>query len=387
MKFRVLGPTELYDNVRQRRIPLNSHKQRALLGALIVKYGSIVSAEKLGEEVWGELTPKSANALQAQVYRLRRLMDRVEQEGPRPQQRLITRDSGYGLRADPEQIDSELFMQAVDRARKCADKDPVLAEKTLRGALRLWRGAALQGSRGPICDAGATMLEESRLSALELLYDVSLRAQMHQNVIAELEELTIGHPLRERFYDQLMVALYRSGHQAQALGVYERARRHLADALGINPVPALNKRMQQILSHTPELFDPQAGTAAEGGGPQRVALRSVPQSPAPAVSPAPPVRRQPAVPPQRSLRAPAGAPVSAPGGAGGPIDPAALGGELRQLRSLVQKLTSQQQALVSTVRHLSDQLEEAIRAGKPSTPVPAAARQHRRAVVPQPGCP
>ncbi|GAA3989811.1 hypothetical protein GCM10022384_42210 [Streptomyces marokkonensis] len=381
MKFKVLGPTELYDNVHQHRVPLHSHKQRTLLGALIVKYGSIVSTEQLGEEVWGELTPRSANALQAQVYRLRRLMDRVDQEGGQPPQRLITRDSGYGLRADPEQVDSELFMQTVVRARRCAEKAPVLAEKTLRSALRLWRGTALQGSRGPICAAGATMLEESRFSALELLYDVSLRARMHQNIIAELEELTISHPLRERFYDQLMVALYRSGHQAQALGVYERARRHLADALGINPVPALSKRMQQILSHAPELLAPQAATATEGSGPQRVALRSAPRSPAPAASPAPPVRRQPTAPPQRPVRAPGGTPAAGQSGAGGQSDPAVLGAEVRQLRSLVQKLMTQQQALVSTVGHLSDQLGEALKAAEPPSPATAAIRSQRRAVV------
>lgn len=160
MEFRVLGPTELYDDVRQRRAPLSSHKQRTLMGALLVKYGSIVSTERLREEVWGELRPpKSANALQAQVYRLRQIMDRLEQDKTRPQ-RLVTCSSGYTLRTDPDQIDSERFMRAVDKARRTADQDPVLAEKILRGALRLWRGPALQGSHGPICAAGAAMLEE-----------------------------------------------------------------------------------------------------------------------------------------------------------------------------------------------------------------------------------
>lgn len=384
VKFRVLGPTELYDNVNQRRVPLNSQKQRTLLGALIVKCGSVVSAEKLGEEVWGELSPrKSANALQAQVYRLRRLMEGLDQEGGHGQQRLITRESGYGLRTEPDQIDSELFMQTVDRARRMADKDLVLAEKTIRGALRLWRGPALQGSQGPICSAGAAMLEESRFSALELLYDVSLRAQMHQNVIAELEELTISHPLRERYYEQLMVALYRSGHQAQALGVYERARRHLADTLGINPVPALSKRMRQILAHAPELLDPQAATAAEDRGPQLVTLRSGGQPSGPSSAPQQ-ARRKPALAPQRPVRAQG---ATAPAANQARPESPSLDGELRQLRSLVQKLTAQQQALVSTVRHLSSQLENAIKADDVRTPLHAAGvtqgRAHIRAVHPE----
>jgi SARP family transcriptional regulator, regulator of embCAB operon len=363
VKFRVLGPTELYDNVNHRRAALNSHKQRTLMGALIVKYGSSVSAERLGEEVWGDCSPpQSANALQAQVYRLRRLIDRVERESGGSQQRLITRESGYALRADPEQVDSELFMQTVDRARRAADKAPEVAEKTIRSALRLWRGPALQGSRGPICTAGAAMLEEYRFNALELLYDVSLRAQMHQNIIAELEELTISHPLRERFYDQLMVALYRSGHQAQALGVYERARRHLADELGIAPVPALNKRMRQILSHSPELFDPLAGAADENATPQRITVRSGSRPAAPSQSA---VRRPMTGAPRPVQQRLGGQRMTSPAAASSPPvrgESSSLDDEVKQLRALVAKLTTQQQALVTTVRHLSGQLQETIQA-------------------------
>ncbi|PAZ10467.1 hypothetical protein CLM62_40590 [Streptomyces sp. SA15] len=363
MKFRVLGLTELYDNVNQRRVPLSSQKQRTLMGALIVKCGSSVSAEQLSEEVWGESKPhKSANALQAQVYRLRRMMDQLKAGDMATQQCLITEESGYVLKTDPEQIDSELFLRGIDRARHTADQDPVLAEKMIRGALKLWRGPALQGSRGPICTAGAALLEEARLSALELLYDVSLRANLHAHVIAELEELTNSYPLRERFYDQLMVALYRSGHQAQALSVYERVRRRLADELGVTPVPALSKRMQQILSHSPELMDPQASSAAEVRDPQRITLRSSPSTPA--ISPAPSTATRPAAGVRRRTApgnpgpAPARpSPLPAHSRTESPLD-----AELRRLRLQVRELMSQQQTLISTVQHLSSQLEETMEA-------------------------
>ncbi|KAF3468934.1 AfsR/SARP family transcriptional regulator [Streptomyces sp. Tu 3180] len=355
--------TELYDSVNQRRVPLSSHKQRTLMGALIVKCGSTVSAEQLSEEVWGNSKPrKSANALQAQIYRLRRMMDPLKGGEAAAQECLITEESGYVLRADPEQIDSEVFVRTVDRARHTAAQDPALAEKMVRGALKLWRGPALQGSRGPLCTAGAAMLEEARLSALELLYDVSLRANMHAHVIAELEELTNSYPLRERFYDQLMVALYRCGHQAQALSVYERVRRRLADELGVTPVPALSKRMQQILSHSPELLDVQASGATDSRGPQRITLRTQPSSSA--IAPAPSTAPRPA----GGVRRPPG-----PGNSGpGPARPGPLSGharaespvdaELRRLRLQVRELMSQQQTLVSTVQQLSTQLEEAIEA-------------------------
>lgn len=382
MKFRVLGPTELYDTANQRRVPLHGQKQRALLGALIAKCGSVVSPEKLAEEVWGDVGPqKSANALQAQVYRLRRLIDRLDQGGELGQQRLITRESGYALRADPEHIDSELFLQSVDRARQLAGKDLLLAEKTVRGALRLWRGPALQGSQGPICSAAAAALEESRFSALELLYDISLRAQLHQNVIAELEELTMSHPLRERFYEQLMVALYRAGHQAQALGVYERARRHLVDSLGIDPVPALSRRMRQILSHAPELLDPKVTTTDEATTAQQLTRRSSAQLMGSAGQSPP--RQKPAItPPRQPIRVQTAAPAP---GAGGQVhaETASLDGEVRQLCSVVQKLTAEQQVLASTVQRLSRQLEEAIRLNRSRTRVHSAVPPQEPASFPE----
>jgi DNA-binding SARP family transcriptional activator len=112
----------------------------------------------------------------------------------------------------------------------------------------------LQDSRqGPICTAEADRLEEQRLTTLEALYEASLNCGRYAEITAALERLTADHPLRERFYDLLMVALYRGGRQVEALGVYERARRHLVSTLGIEPGPALRSRMEAILNHSPTL--------------------------------------------------------------------------------------------------------------------------------------
>lgn len=179
---------------------------------------------------------------------------------------------------------------------------------------------------------------------------------MYESVIAELEELTMTHPLRERFYDQLMVALYRSGHQAQALGVYERARRCLADELGITPVPALNKRMQQILSHSPELTNPLTTSfSPEARRSPSITLRSGHMRP-----PTPPT----VLPTQDR---PPHTRASAPALPRGPVTSgsAACGGsDLHQLRALVEQLAAQQQVLVSTVRNLSHQLEQTMGNGE-----------------------
>lgn len=151
------------------------------------------------------------------------------------------------------------FERLSARSRAAAPSDPAHALELLRDALSLWRGPALQDSRyGPICTAAADRLEEKRLTTLETLYDVSLRCAQHSEITGELERLTADHPLRERFYDLLMVALYRSGRQAEALGVYERARLRLAGALGIGPGPALRGRMEAILNQSPGLSAPRS---------------------------------------------------------------------------------------------------------------------------------
>jgi DNA-binding SARP family transcriptional activator len=251
MQIRVLGPVEIHDETRGRRIAVGGQKRPALLATLVVRAGRPVSMDKLIQEIWGERPPANAtNALQAHIKRLRRLIASACGEPDR----VVTQPRGYLLNLRPGETDVELFTERVGQARAIAGGDPDRAVPILRSALALWRGPALDGCvLGDICAAEALVLEENRLAALETLYDACLRANRHEEIIGELEETAAAYPLRERIYDQLMVALYRSDRQSEAIGVYDRIRRRLLEELGAEPGPALRATMQAILAHSPAL--------------------------------------------------------------------------------------------------------------------------------------
>ena len=241
MRLCILGPLEIDDDTLGRRIAVTGLKRPALLATLIVRAGRTVSIERLVQELWGEDPPANAvNALQAHIKRLRRLI------GP---DRIATSAPGYRLTAGPGGTDAELFTAQVKAARTVAASDPGSAVPLLREALALWRGPALDGCvSGDICRAEAVVLEESRLAAMETLYDASLRAGRPEEIIGELEETLAAYPLRERVYGQLMVALSRAGRQSEAIGVYDRARRRLLEDLGVEPGPALRATLQSVLA-------------------------------------------------------------------------------------------------------------------------------------------
>ncbi|MEV3994008.1 AfsR/SARP family transcriptional regulator [Streptomyces sp. NPDC049837] len=253
-EFRLLGPVEIRDGRTGEDIVPPGSKQRALLSAFVIHAGQLLSVDRLTEELWGDRPPSNAaNALQAHVARLRRLL-------PAPDgghEWISTLPAGYLLTLGPATTDVQRFHRLSAKGRAALASDPGYAAELLRRALSLWRGPALQDSgKGPICTTEADRLEENRLTTLETLYEASLRCAQHGEITGELEKLTADHPLRERFYDLLMLALYRGGRQAEALGVYERARRRLMDALGIEPGPALRGRMEAILNHAPGLSAP-----------------------------------------------------------------------------------------------------------------------------------
>jgi DNA-binding SARP family transcriptional activator len=339
MDFRILGSVQIHDDGNGLWIVPAGAKQRALLGALVAKAGQVVPADRLLEELWGEHPPaNAANALQAHVARLRRLLPAAAPgPGERHHPRLVTSPTGYLLHLDGTDTDAQRFMRLAAEGRALLPVDPARSADVLRGALALWRGAALEGGgRGAICSAEASLLEESRLVAMEALYDACLRSGPGGEITGELEELTIAHPLRERFYELLMTALYRCGRQAEALAAYERARRRLAHDLGIAPGPALRGRMEAILRHRDFGAD-LAGPVQPQTGPAALGARTAPPRG-----------------PQRDRTVGSGGPAGTaqPGPGAGESDVRLLLDEIIWLRRRVERLAQEQQDLVGRLERL-----------------------------------
>ena len=239
MEFRVLGPLEILDG--ERRLPLGGAKRRAVASLLLLDANQVVSTERLVDGVWGDDPPASAvGSLQNHVLRLRRELG----------DRLVTRAPGYLLRAEPGELDLERFRGLVEKART---REPEEAAALLRQALALWRGAALADlAREPV-GAAAGPLEEQRLDALELRIDADLALGRHAELVAELEALVTEQPFRERLRAQHLLALYRSGRQADAHAAYAAARSALVEELGAEPGAELQELHRAILRQDPDL--------------------------------------------------------------------------------------------------------------------------------------
>lgn len=242
MRLRILGPLEIVDE-RGASVQVSGAKRRALLATLVVRAGRTVSMTKLIEELWGPTPPANAvNALQAHIGRLRKTIATTCAED-----RLATNPPGYTLHLHEGETDASEFTRLITASRTAHDPTSLL-----RSALSLWRGPALDGCvAGDICAGEASALEELRMTAMEALYDACLTNGRHAEVIADLTESTTVFPLRERFYDQLMQALFLAGRQADALAVYSRARKRFITELGVEPGPALRSRAQAIHTNTP----------------------------------------------------------------------------------------------------------------------------------------
>ena len=223
LEFRLLGPIEVRSGGEP--LPLGGPKQRALLALLLVEAGRAVSTDRIVDALWGEHPPRTAQtSLQNFVSQLRKLL------GPDV---LVTKPPGYLLRARP---DTDRVHELVGEARAAASPEDRAAK--LREALALWRGPPLaEFAFEAFAQPEIARLEELRLAVLEDRLDADLEAGRHADVVGELEALVEEHPLRERFREQLMLALYRSGRQAEALEAFQRARHVLVDELGIDPSP------------------------------------------------------------------------------------------------------------------------------------------------------
>jgi DNA-binding SARP family transcriptional activator len=236
MDFRILGPLEVWDGGRP--LELRRPKHRALLAALLMRAGSPVSVDQLLDDLWGERPPPTAKgSLQNMVSALRKLLGETV---------VRTQPPGYALVVDREEVDAFRFERLLEEARSEADGEERV--ERLREALALWRGPALADlAFEPVMDVEAGRLEELRTGALEDLIDAELSLGAGAGLVEKLETLVAEHPFREHFRGQLVLALYRSGRQAEALEAYQDARRVLMDELGIEPSAPLRELEQAIL--------------------------------------------------------------------------------------------------------------------------------------------
>jgi DNA-binding SARP family transcriptional activator len=249
MKFLILGPLEAQDHGRT--LPLGGAKQRALLAMLLIHANEVVSSDKLVDSLWSQAgSDDGGKALSVAVSRLRKVLE-PERSRSETARMLVTRPPGYELRLDGDQLDLHRFERLVADSRTA---DPATAAALLREALALWRGPPLADlSYEAFAQPEIARLEESRLAALEQRIDAELAIGQDDEVVAELEALTVEHPLRERLCGQLMLALYRSGRQAEALESYQAARAVLVEELGIEPGRRLRELHQAILEQDPAL--------------------------------------------------------------------------------------------------------------------------------------
>jgi YVTN family beta-propeller protein len=251
--FRILGPLEVAHDGRS--LALGGAQQRALLAVLLLHRGEVVSTDRLIDELWGEQAPSSAiKVVQGYVSQLRKALgDDV----------IVTRGHGYLLAVGSEQVDVGRFEALVAGGRSAlAAGETTAAAQRLGEGLALWRGEPLADfAYEPFAQDEIVRLGQARLAALEDRIEAQLALGEHVRLVGELEALVRGHPLRERVIGQLMVALYRSGRQADALENYRVARGQLVDELGLQPSRALQELERAILAQDPALDAPARDTA------------------------------------------------------------------------------------------------------------------------------
>jgi len=246
LEFRILGPLEVVGERGQ--IQLGGAKQRATLAILLLSANRVVSVDRLADDLYAGAAPVTAlKQVQRQISDLRKVLGSTSG--------IETRSPGYTIRLAPEQLDLAGFERLTTHATEAlTDGDAERAAELLRQALRLWRGAPLDDlayesfARAPI-----ERLEELRLAALEQRIEAELGLGRHGELVGELEQLVAENPLRERFRALLMLALYRSGRQAEALEAYRQARQVLVADFGIEPTPALQQLEREILAQESSL--------------------------------------------------------------------------------------------------------------------------------------
>jgi DNA-binding SARP family transcriptional activator/WD40 repeat protein len=247
-RFALLGPLAV--TVAGRDVTPRAPHERSLLAFLLTAPGRVVSVAEIVSALWGEDPPRRAEqAVQVYVSRLRRSLGDASL--------IATRAPGYLVAADPKDLDAARFEAAAAAGRAALrGGEPRRAAMLLRDALGLWRGEALGGIPAPFAEAERARLDELRLGALADRIDADLALGRGPELVAELDALTARYPLRERFWGQLMTALYRGGRQGDALGAYRRLRKILVEDLGVEPGPEVRAIEAMVLAQDPRLAAP-----------------------------------------------------------------------------------------------------------------------------------
>ncbi|RAJ40393.1 DNA-binding SARP family transcriptional activator [Kitasatospora sp. SolWspMP-SS2h] len=255
MQINLLGAVSVTTGGIDRTIPAN--RVRTLLAVLALNIGRVVPQQELAEELWSGRPPAGVpNALQAAATRLRRVL-----EGPARERTggtaLRSVPHGYLLDLDRDCVDANRFLALTAQGSAALAAEPGRALGLLRSGLQLWRGPALVDvGDGLRCRSAATLFEERRLTAQEDLAEALLAVGDVRQAVAELRRLTAARPSHERFCELLMVALYRSGRQSEALTAYHRTRLRLDEDFGLRPGDAMQRRYAEILSQDPALLGP-----------------------------------------------------------------------------------------------------------------------------------
>ncbi|MFD0817649.1 BTAD domain-containing putative transcriptional regulator, partial [Micromonospora zhanjiangensis] len=255
MRFEILGSLRAWRDGYE--LDLGPGKQRAVLAVLLLNPGRPVGTGQIIDAVWPDDPPANGpNVVQKYVAGLRRVLE--PDRSPRtPGQLLTLTDAGYLLRIDPEAVDAERFERGVQRARAAfAAGRPAEAVAGFRAVLEMWRAEPLAGLSGSFFEATRVRLTEARATAVESLAETELALGRHHELIAELARPVAEFPVRERLRGLLMLALYRSGRQADALGAFREIRTLLADEYGLEPGRELQDLHQQILRSDPALAAP-----------------------------------------------------------------------------------------------------------------------------------
>ncbi|MFC7883447.1 BTAD domain-containing putative transcriptional regulator [Streptomyces sp. NPDC057376] len=246
MKYVLLGSLEVRDYTRSSFI--SARKMEVVLASLLIRFRQTVSVDELGDEIWGARPPRRRTAaLHVHVSQLRKFLREVT-DGREP---LVTRSPGYVLLPGPEdEVDSIVLQRFLTRGRRALRLQRYeSASAEFGGALELFRGPVLQNLRGgPIVDEFASWAEEARLEAVERKNDADLALGRHRELVGGLYRLVAEHPLREAFHRQLMLALYRSERQSDALLAYRRAQEVLDRELGVRPGRALRELHRAVLA-------------------------------------------------------------------------------------------------------------------------------------------